>query len=122
MYEKLANENDHGKYILRLYIAGNTPQSVRAILKIREICETHLKGRYQLEVIDIHQQPALAKGEQIIAVPTLVRYLPVPLKKMIGDLSKTERILFGLDIVEATEDGTLAVKKDGSNTSHLIGN
>ncbi len=92
-------------YILRLYIAGNTPQSARAIVNIREICETHLKGRYQLEVIDIHQQAALAKGEQIIAVPTLIKYLPLPLKKIIGDLSKTDRVLFGLDIREVAEDG-----------------
>jgi len=96
--EKLATEAKDANYILRLYIAGNTSRSAQAVINIREICETHLKGHYQLEVIDIYQQPALAKGEQIIAVPTLVKQLPLPLKKIIGDLSKIERVIFGLDL------------------------
>ncbi len=103
-FEKLAAESNKGMYILRLYIAGTSPQSTRAVLNIREICESRLKGRYQLEVIDIYQQTALAKGEQIIAVPTLVKYLPHPLKRIIGDLSRTERLIFGLDLREANED------------------
>lgn len=102
--DSLAKETDSTQYVLRLYIAGNTPQSARAVANIREICETHLKGRYELEVIDIYQQSALAKGEQIIAVPTLIKYLPLPLKKIIGDLSKTDRVIFGLDLRKTAEE------------------
>lgn len=108
-FEKLAAQANNLSYILRLYIAGNTRQSAQAIINIREICETHLKGRYQLEVIDIYQQSALAKGEQIIAVPTLIKYLPLPLKKIIGDLSKTDRVIFGLDLRKAGEDRELDI-------------
>jgi len=86
------------KYVLRLYVAGTTPNSVRAIENIKRICEEFLKGRYVLEVIDIYQQPVLAKGDQIIAVPTLIKKLPQPLRKFIGDMSATERILVGLDL------------------------
>jgi circadian clock protein KaiB len=86
------------KYVLRLYIAGTTPRSARAVANIREICETNLEDRYELEVIDLYQQPVLAKGEQIIAAPTLVKKLPLPLRKFIGDMSDTERILVGLDL------------------------
>ncbi len=102
-FEKLVEENSKLNYVLRLYIAGNTPHSAEAIINIRNICEQHLKGRYKLEVIDIYQQPTLAKGEQIIAVPTLIKYLPVPLKKIIGDMSKSEKVIFGLDL-RKTED------------------
>jgi circadian clock protein KaiB len=83
---------------LRLYVAGQTPNSVRAIENMKRICEEFLKGRYDLEVIDIYQQPVLAKGDQIIAVPTLIKKLPPPLRKFIGDMSATERILVGLDL------------------------
>jgi circadian clock protein KaiB len=102
-YEKLASETKNANYVLKLYIAGNSPQSARAVINIREICESRLKGRYQLEVIDIYQQSGLAKGEQIIAVPTLIKYLPLPLKRIIGDLSKTERVIFGLDLRKTDE-------------------
>ncbi len=85
-------------YTLRLYVAGMTPQSRRAIANIKQICEEHLKGRYNLEVIDIYQQPVLAEGEQIIATPTLVKKLPAPLRRLLGDLSDTERVLVGLDL------------------------
>ena len=88
-------------YILRLYIIGTTLQSTRAILNIRKICEEHLEGRYELEVVDISQHPTLAIGEQIIAAPTLVKKLPLPLRRFIGDMSQTERILLGLDLREA---------------------
>lgn len=88
----------NAKYVLRLYVAGATPKSIRAIENIKSICEEHLKGRYDLEVIDIYQQPMLAKGDQIIAVPTLIKKLPMPLRSFIGDLSATERILVGLDL------------------------
>ena len=83
---------------MRLYVAGATPRSTKSILNLKRICEEHLKGRYDLEVIDIYQQPVLAKGEQIIAAPTLVKKLPLPLRKFIGDLSDAERILVGLDL------------------------
>ncbi len=86
------------QYVLRLYIAGLTPASRRALLNLQEICEQYLEGRYDLEVIDIYQQPVLSEGEQIIAVPTLVKKLPVPLRKFIGDLSDRDSILVGLDL------------------------
>jgi circadian clock protein KaiB len=89
-------------YVLRLYITGTTPQSVRAIANIKQICEEHLKGRYELEVIDLYQQPQLAQGEQIIAAPTLIKKLPLPLRRIIGDMSNTERVLVGLDLREKT--------------------
>jgi circadian clock protein KaiB len=98
-FEKALKEAKETKHLLRLYVAGNTAASARAITNIREICEKHLKGRYQLEVIDIYQQPALARGQQIIATPTLIKMLPPPLRRVIGDLSKTERILIGLDLI-----------------------
>ena len=85
-------------YVLRLYVTGATPRSTQAIQNIRKICDEHLEGRYQLEVIDIYQDPVLAKGEQIIAAPTLVKALPLPLRRFIGDMSRTERILVGLDL------------------------
>jgi len=85
-------------YVLRLYIAGQTPKSVLALANLREICETHLRGRYEIEVIDLLENPQLAQGDQILALPTLVRRLPEPIKKIIGDLSNTERVLVGLDL------------------------
>ena len=86
------------RYVLRLYVTGMTPRSARAIANIKEICEEHLKGRYDLQVIDIYQQPVLAKGEQIVAVPTLIKKLPPPLRRIIGDLSDLKRVLIGLDL------------------------
>ncbi|MCF8145286.1 MAG: circadian clock KaiB family protein [Deltaproteobacteria bacterium] len=83
---------------LRLYVAGQTPKSITALANLKTICEEHLAGKYNIEVIDLLQKPQLAKGDQIIAVPTLVRKLPEPLKKIIGDLANTERVLVGLDI------------------------
>jgi circadian clock protein KaiB len=85
-------------YCLRLYITGTTPKSNRAITNIKRLCEAHLKGRYTLEVIDIYQQPGLARGEQIIAAPTLIKRLPLPLRKFIGDMTDSDRILLGLDL------------------------
>lgn len=93
-----AGEEKTERYLLRLYITGATPASQRSIEKVREVCEEHLHGRYQLEVIDIYQLPALAKDEQIVATPTLIKVLPAPLRRFIGDLSKVEKILFGLDV------------------------
>ncbi len=86
------------KYILHLYVTGMTPRSLQAVRNIKKICEENLKGRYELEVIDIYQQPELARKEQIIAAPTLIKKLPLPLHKFIGDMSDKERILVGLEI------------------------
>jgi circadian clock protein KaiB len=83
---------------LRLYVAGQTPKCIAAFANLKKICEDYLKGEYKLEVIDLIQNPQLAKGDQILAIPTLVRKLPMPLKKIIGDLSNTERVLVGLDL------------------------
>ena len=97
-FEAAHTAPDEQRYLLRLYIAGATPRSTQAILNIKQICEEHLQGRYELEVIDVYQQPALAAGEQIIAAPTLIKQLPLPLRKFIGDMSDTEHILVGLDL------------------------
>ena len=83
---------------LRLYVAGQTPKAVRAIANLRKICEEHLAGRYRIEVIDLLENPQLGRGDQILALPTLVRRLPAPMKRIIGDLSNTEKVLVGLDI------------------------
>ena len=85
-------------YSLRLYVAGQTPKSVQAFANLKQICEEHLQGRYAIEVVDLVETPQLARGDQIFAVPTLVRRLPEPIKKIIGDLSNTERVLVGLDL------------------------
>ena len=87
-------------YELRLYVAGQTPKALRAFANLRKICEEHLAGRYQIEVIDLLENPQLGRGDQILALPTLVRRLPSPMKKIIGDLSNTERVLVGLDLRE----------------------
>ncbi len=97
-----ASANRNRKYVLRLYVTGATSSSRRAILNINSICSEHLKGKYDLEVIDIHQKPALAKDEQIIAAPTLIKHLPLPLRRIIGDLSDRESVLFGLDLKAKT--------------------
>ncbi len=96
--ERASKSRRSERYVLRLYVAGINPRSSDAIRCITEICEQHLKDRYDLEVIDIYQQPALAKGEQIIAAPTLIKKLPEPLRRFIGNLSDRERILVGLDL------------------------
>lgn len=87
-----------GRIELRLYVAGQTPKSVRAIDNLRQMCESHLEGRYSIEVIDLLERPNLARRDEIIAVPTLVRRLPPPVRKIIGDLSDTERVLVGLQL------------------------
>ena len=83
---------------LRLYVAGQTPRSLTAFSNLKKICESHMSGRYSIEVIDLIAQPELSKGDQILAIPTLVRKLPKPVRKIIGDLSDTERVLVGLDL------------------------
>lgn len=95
---KKAKAADKQQYVLRLYVAGITPQSTAAIKNITQICEENLKGRYDLQIIDIYQQPTLAEGEQIIAAPTLIKKLPLPLRKFIGNMADTKRILVGLDL------------------------
>jgi circadian clock protein KaiB len=102
----VAGANAH--YVLRLYITGTTLQSTRAILNIRKICEEHLEGRYELEVVDLSRHPTLAMGEQIIAAPTLIKKLPLPLRRFIGDMSQTERILLGLDLRVAAVNASSA--------------
>ena len=95
----LSAENG-GTYELRLYVAGQTPRAVLAFKNLKRICEEHLQGRYDIEIVDLLENPQLAQGDQILAVPTLVRRLPEPIKKIIGDLSNTERVLVGLDLRE----------------------
>jgi circadian clock protein KaiB len=87
------------RYVLKLYVTGATARSLRAIANVKAICEQYLKGRYDLKVVDIYKQPALLRGEQIVAVPTLIKKLPVPMRRMVGDLSRTEQVLLGLDLV-----------------------
>ncbi len=113
LFEQAVKDGGEKKYLLRLYVAGATPKSTQAIMNIKKICEEHLKGRYDLEVIDIYQQPILAKGEQIIAVPTLVKKLPLPLRKFIGGMADVERILVGLDLKPVAEGS----RRDGK-TGH----
>ena len=98
IFERGLKKASKEKYVLRLYVTGMTPRSTQAIGNIKKICDEELKGRCNLEVIDIYQKPVLAKGEQIIATPTLVKKLPLPLRRFIGDLSDSKRILLGLDL------------------------
>ncbi|MBI5441771.1 MAG: thiol-disulfide isomerase [Deltaproteobacteria bacterium] len=102
-FEQALKRRGEGHYVLRLYITGTTPRSVRAIASIRRICEEHLKGRYEIEVIDLFEHPELAAPGQVVAAPTLVKELPPPLRKLIGDLSDVEQVLKRLDIVPKTE-------------------
>ncbi|MGH9377643.1 MAG: circadian clock KaiB family protein [Terriglobia bacterium] len=97
-HRRLLSKRRRNAYVLRLYVTGATPRSSRSILNIRSFCEERLLGRYHLEVIDIYQQPELAKNEQIIATPTLIKTLPQPLRRIVGDLSDRERVLAGLDL------------------------
>lgn len=97
-FERRLEVPDETRYTLRLYVTGMTPRSQRAIENIKAVCEEHLAGRYELEVIDIYLYPTLAEGEQIVAAPTLIKALPIPLRRLVGDLSSTERILLGLDL------------------------
>ena len=94
---------DH--YVLRLYVTGMTPRSSRAVRNLQEICNEYLEGRFDLEVIDLYQQPVLAKGEQIIAAPTLVKKLPLPMRRIIGDMSNRHLVLLGLDLVRLSAAG-----------------
>ena len=95
---KALKRTDQEQYVLKLYVTGMTPRSRIAIRNLQKICDEYLKGRYELEVIDIYQQPTLARGQQIIATPTLIKKLPEPVRRLIGDMSKTDRVLLGLDL------------------------
>ncbi|TCT18834.1 circadian clock KaiB family protein [Thiobaca trueperi] len=97
-FEAAAQACGSAGYILRLYIASLTPRSMVAIRSVKEICEKHLQGRYELEIIDIYEHPTLAKGEQIVAAPTLIKELPLPLRRLIGDMADEQRVLVGLDL------------------------
>jgi circadian clock protein KaiB len=104
-FERAAPESP--RYVLRLYVAGATRQSVHAIRSLRVLCEERLLGHYELEVVDVYQQPQLARDDQILAVPTLIKRLPLPLRKLVGDLSNKERVLLGLDLkTRTTSHGT----------------
>jgi circadian clock protein KaiB len=96
-FEKL-NSKNHEEYVLRLYLAGMSPRSIEAFASVKNICEKYLPGRYDLEVIDIYQNPAVAKDDEIIASPTLVKRMPFPLRRLIGDLAREDRVLAGLDL------------------------
>jgi circadian clock protein KaiB len=98
-FERVARTGRTERYVLRLYVTGMTARATRAIENVREICDEHLKGRYDLEVVDVYQHPVLAKDEQIIAAPTLVKKLPLPLRRIIGDMSQRDRVLLGLDLI-----------------------
>jgi len=102
-FEKARADGSEVRYVLRLYVTGMRPRSQRAIDNIRRLCEENLRGRYELRIIDIYQQPALAEGAQIIAAPTLVKSLPLPLRKLIGDMSDEGRVLIALGIEVPTE-------------------
>lgn len=93
-----SNSGDSETFLLKLYVAGQTPKSLEAFTNLRKICEVHLKGRYEIEVIDLIEEPALARSNQILAIPTLVRSLPIPISRIIGDLSNESQVLMGLNI------------------------
>jgi circadian clock protein KaiB len=97
-FEKAAAKRDRAKYLFQLYVTGMTPKSTQAIVNVQKLCEKHLAGRYELEVVDIYRHPELAKGEQIVAAPTLIKKLPLPLRRLIGDMSDKERFLAGIDL------------------------
>ncbi len=102
-FEQLLAQLKNQDYVLRLYVTGTTPQSVRAIANVRKLCEHYLKGYYQLQVIDLYQQPELAQGEQIIAAPTLIKQLPLPVQRILGDMSKIERVMLALGLRDRAE-------------------
>lgn len=99
-----ASKQSKDKYLLRLFVTGSTIRSVLALTNLKRICEEYLEGRYELEVIDLYQHPSLAKGEQIIAAPTLIKKLPLPFRRIIGDMSDIEKVLLGLDLKEVKDN------------------
>jgi circadian clock protein KaiB len=122
-YEQALNTAQDERYILQLFIAGTTPQSTRALMNLREICEAHLQGQYEIEVIDIYQQPVLAVVEQVVAAPTVLKKLPLPLRRLVGDLSNVERVLLALNVSAGKEkrrrpDRREVGEGDGSRPAH----
>ena len=109
--EDAAQAPDMARYILRLYVTGITSRSARAVKNLQAICDEYLKGRYDLDVIDIYQQPALTQGEQIVAAPTLIKKFPLPMRRIIGDMSNRDRVLVGLDLVPGVFPRANAVKR-----------
>ena len=103
--ETKKSKSQSDAWVLRLYVAGQTPKSVIAFANLKRICSEHLSDRYRIELIDLLENPQLARGDQIVAIPTLVRNLPTPMKKIIGDLSNTDRVLVGLDLRPAPAKG-----------------
>jgi circadian clock protein KaiB len=101
MLDDILTRPRNGKYVLRLYVAGSTPQSSRAITNLKAICETHLKGRYALTVLDLYEQQERAEDDKIVVAPTLIRKLPLPVRRLVGDLSQTEQVLATLDLAPA---------------------
>jgi circadian clock protein KaiB len=104
MFERAGQPPHAERYILRLYVTGMTSRSSRAVDNLKAICDKYLEGRYDLEVIDIYQQPVLTKGEQIVAAPTLIKKLPLPMRRIIGDMSNRDRVLLGLDLIREADD------------------
>ena len=102
--EKASRAQKKEKYVLRLYVAGLTPRSTAAIESVKQTCEDHLRGRYDLEIVDIYHHTTLAKGEQIIAAPTLIKKLPLPLRRLIGDMADEKKLLLGLDLRPHNEE------------------
>ena len=110
LFERAGRLPRGDRYLLRLYVTGMTSRSSRAVSNLRAICDEYLEGRYDLEVIDIYQQPVLAKGEQIIAAPTLIKKLPLPMRRIIGDMSNRERVLLGLDLIRGSDNASEAMR------------
>ena len=102
-FDQALTESKGSKYILRLYITGTTNKSVLALANLKKICEEYLEGQYELEVIDLYQMPGLAKDDQIIAAPTLIKKLPLPFRRIIGDMSNVEKVLMGLELKKVKE-------------------
>nr|WP_239124686.1 circadian clock KaiB family protein [Leptolyngbya sp. CCY15150] len=98
-FEQAIAHDEQQHYLLRLFVAGATPRSIQALERLKSLCETHLQGRYELEVIDIYQAPSALGADNIVAIPTLVKQLPLPLRHIVGDLSDTEKVLKGLDLI-----------------------
>lgn len=107
-------------YVLRLYVSGVSPKSIRAITNVKKMCEEHLVGRYELEVIDVYKRPTLAVGEQIVAVPTLIKKLPIPLQRLIGDMSNVTQVLLGIDLVPKKQADVHGKRREftDSKTTH----
>lgn len=97
-FEEALKQGENRKFVLRLFVTGITPRSLEAIDEVRRLCEEHLKGRYELQVVDIYKQPQAAQQDQVFAAPTLVKLLPLPVRKIVGDMTRKERLLAGLDI------------------------